>query len=198
MSDTLRKGTLGYRLKPHSASEQSGGQAASREEQFEAVFLQHWPQVYRLLVSLVGSPAEAEDLALEVFVRLHENAPGQDAEANPGGWLRRVALNLGLDAIRSWKRRERYELEAGRLNLEEHPDDSPSSLLARKEDRRYVRQVLAEMKPRSAQLLILRYSGLSYQEIAAVVGVSPASIGPLLLRAEKEFKQRYRAMDQED
>ena len=46
---------------------------------------------------------------------------------------------------------------------------------------------------RQAQLLILRSSGQSYQEIAASLGVSVTSIGTLLNRAEAEFEKRYRA-----
>jgi RNA polymerase sigma-70 factor (ECF subfamily) len=47
------------------------------------------------------------------------------------------------------------------------------------------------MKPRSAQLLILRHSGLSYAEIASAIEVSPNSVGTLLARAEREFEEQY-------
>jgi RNA polymerase sigma-70 factor (ECF subfamily) len=47
------------------------------------------------------------------------------------------------------------------------------------------------MRPREAQLLILRHSGLAYKEIAAALGVAPGSIGTLLARAEKEFERLY-------
>jgi len=51
------------------------------------------------------------------------------------------------------------------------------------------------MEPRQAQLLILRHSGRSYQEIGAALQVSITSIGTLLARAENEFARRYRATD---
>jgi RNA polymerase sigma-70 factor (ECF subfamily) len=54
------------------------------------------------------------------------------------------------------------------------------------------------MKPRAAQLLILRHSGLSYADIAAALGVAPGSVGTLLARAEKEFERRYRAVEGSD
>jgi RNA polymerase sigma-70 factor (ECF subfamily) len=60
------------------------------------------------------------------------------------------------------------------------------------------RQVLAKMNERQAQLLTLRYSGLSYKEIAGILGLSPTSIGPLLVRAEREFEECYRALAQEE
>jgi RNA polymerase sigma-70 factor (ECF subfamily) len=50
------------------------------------------------------------------------------------------------------------------------------------------------MKPRSARVLILRHSGLSYAELAAALQVNPASIGKLLARAEEEFEKKYRLL----
>lgn len=165
---------------------------------FEALFLEHWPHVYRLLCRLVGDSAEAEDLALETFVRLYQRYPLRENESNPGGWLHRVATNLGLQSIRSWKRRERYELTAGKYALEETPEARPAEILAQEEERHLVRLALTKMNERQSQLLILRHSGLSYKEIAEVLDLAPASIGPLLLRAEREFEKRYRALAKEE
>ncbi len=169
--------------------------------QFEAVFLEHWPQVYGLLVRLVGDHAEAEDLALDTFLRLYQRAEGQpglaagEPEFNVGGWLHRVATNLGLNAIRGWKRRQRYELESGKAEISSNAPASPAEIYAAGEERQRVRLILSQMEPRQAQLLILRHSGCSYQEIAAALDVSVTSIGTLLGRAETEFARRYRAAD---
>jgi RNA polymerase sigma-70 factor (ECF subfamily) len=168
-----------------------------RSTEFEALFMEHWARVYRLLYRLVGDPAEAEDLALETFLRLHKYQKRENG-LNPGGWLHRVATNLGLQSIRSWKRRERYELTAGRYDLEEAEADSPTEILAQKEERQWVRMALARMNERQSQLLILRYSGLSYQEIAKALNLAPSSIGSLLVRAEREFEKQYRALAEEE
>ena len=170
----------------------------STSSTFEVLFREHWAHVYRVLNRLVGDPAEAEDLALETFVRLYQKYPLQENEANPGGWLHRVATNLGLHSIRSWKRRESYELTAGKYALEESPETRPAELMAQEEDRRLVRVVLAQMNERQSQLLILRYSGSPYKEIAKALKLAPTSIGPLLLRAEREFEKRYRALAKEE
>jgi RNA polymerase sigma factor (sigma-70 family) len=165
---------------------------------FETLFLEHWAHIYRLLCRLVGDPAEAEDLALEAFVRLYQNDPLRQGEFNPGGWLHRVATNLGLHSIRSWKRRERYELDAGKYALEQNPEETPAEIVAREEDQRMARLALARMNERQSQLLIMRYAGSSYKEIAEALKVSPTSVGPLLLRAEREFEKHYRALTQEE
>jgi RNA polymerase sigma-70 factor, ECF subfamily len=166
-------------------------------DQFEAIFLENWPKVYGLLLRLVGDQAEAEDLALESFMRLYRNPPNNHQEQNLGGWLHRVAVNLGLNALRSRQRRKRYEEEAGRLDLIEHSSASPAEIFALQEEHRLTRKVLAEMSPGPSQILILRYSGLAYREIAAIMGLAPSSIGPLLTRAETEFEKRYRAQESE-
>jgi RNA polymerase sigma-70 factor (ECF subfamily) len=165
---------------------------------FEALFMEHWARVYRLLYRLVGDPAEAEDLALETFVRLYQRYPPPDSEFNLGAWLHRVATNLGLHSIRSWKRRERYEMTAGKYALEDVPEAQPAQILAQAEERRLVRLALSRMNERHSQLLVMRHSGLSYKEIAEALELAPTSIGPLLVRAEKEFAKQYRALTQEE
>ncbi len=57
-----------------------------------------------------------------------------------------------------------------------------------------VRRILAEMKPRDAKLLLLRHAGLSYDELATTLNIAPASIGPLLTKAKRDFAQRYRSV----
>ena len=180
--------------------EREKGQAESHASAsaFEALFMEHWAPVYRILQRLVGDPSEAEDLALETFFRLYQRYPPREAEFNIGGWLYRVATNLGLHSIRSWKRRERYETTAGKFTLEEAPESHPAEIVARKEEHRFVRMAVARMNEQQARLLILRHSGMSYKEIAETLGLAPASIGPLLVRAEREFEKHYRALAQEE
>ncbi len=180
------------------ASQDQAGEAGPASRLFDELFLEHWARVYRLLLRLVGDPEEAEDLALETFLRYSQRPPEQRDGFNLVGWLCRVATNLGLHSIRSFKRRERYELAAGKGALEEASEDHPAEILAGEEERRMARLALSQMNPRQAQLLVLRYSGMAYKEIAAELGLSPASIGPLLLRAEREFEKRYRALIQEE
>jgi RNA polymerase sigma-70 factor (ECF subfamily) len=164
---------------------------------FETLFQEHWPRVYGVIFRLVGDHAEAEDLALEAFLKLHSKINGtRKVKAESiGGWLYRVATNLGLNALRSRKRREQYELEAGRISLEASHFENPAVEIERAEERQRVRSVLAKMNSRSAKILVLRHSGLSYAEIAAAVRVSPNSVGKLLSRAERDFERRYRALE---
>ena len=174
---------------------------ADTGKEFETLFQEHWSRIYAVIFRIVGDPDEAEDLALETFLKLHGKMEGiSGLKIIPirntwHGWLYRVATNLGLNALRARKRREYYELEAGRISMEISRSENPAVTIEREEQRQRVRQILSEMKPRSAKILVLRHSGLSYAEIAATVKVSPNSVGKLLSRAEKDFEQLYQALE---
>ena len=155
---------------------------------FERLFQENWQRVNELLLRLLGDPDEAQDLALETFWRLHHNPPRQPD--NLGGWLYRVALRLGYNALRAARRRGQYEQEAGKLALEKSFND-PAGEVELAEQRQRVRKVLAGMPTRTAQILVLRHSGFSYTEIGAALSVPVSSVGTLLVRAEKEFEKRY-------
>lgn len=167
------------------------GEAWARDNptEFDSLFLEHWPAIYRALVRLLGDRAEAEDVALDAFWRLYCRPPSRSV--NLGGWLYRVATNLGLNALRARKRRERHEMRAGRGQAEW---DAPNGLetVVAEEERQRVRRVLAAMDARQSQLLLLRHSGMAYKELAESIGVSVSSVGTLLGRAEREFEKRYR------
>ncbi|MBI5035229.1 MAG: sigma-70 family RNA polymerase sigma factor [Chloroflexi bacterium] len=157
--------------------------------EFDAVFLENWQPIYRVLMRLVGDHAEAEDLALETFWRLYQRPPANDRGL--GGWLYRVATNLGLNALRARKRRQQHELDAAKWAIENNVSD-PAQDVAAEEERAQVRTILGEMDERQARLLILRHSGMAYKELADTLGVSVNSVGTLLVRAEREFEKKWR------
>jgi len=158
---------------------------------FEQCVRGRWKQICGILNRLVGDSMEAEDLALEAFWRLYRHQRSA-RNSNSSGWLYRVAVNLGLNAIRARNRRERYEEEAGRLAAESATAYDPAKDAERAEVRRLVRLVLSRMKRPSSRLLMLRQAGLSYAELASLLGVSTGSIGTMLARAEREFEDKYR------
>ena len=186
------------KIRKAKASASEAADDSSSVQTFEKSFEQYWASIYRLLARMLGDPAEAEDLALETFYRLYHQRTGSAPGFNTGGWLYRVATNLGLHSIRAFRRRERHELNAGKGLLEEAPEDRPAELQAREEERQMARRALAEMNPRQSELLVMRYSGMAYKDIALALDLSPGSIGPLLVRAEREFEKRYRALMQEE
>ncbi len=167
---------------------------ADADAEFEQVFRAQWPRLCALLTRLTGSRAEAEDLALEAFWRLYQKREQLLTVANVAGWLYRVGTNLGLNALRSGKRRKRHEEDASRHLLSLAGAESPPRVLERCEERERVRAALARLSERSAQMLMLRSEGLSYADIASALDLRPTSVGTLLARAEKEFEKQYRVV----
>jgi RNA polymerase sigma factor (sigma-70 family) len=133
----------------------------------------------------VGDPARAEELAVEVFCRLSRSPGAQGPKA--GGWLHRTAIRAGLDELRRRARREKYE----QLFSVFRPHPTPEQIHSLEEKQRHVRATLSRLKPRDAELLVLRSDGLSYQEIAEALDLNPASVGTLLVRAQKTFRKEY-------
>lgn len=177
--------------KSNSLASRTESQAAGTPgpADFETVFHQQWSRLCAALYRFTGDWGEAEDLALEAFVQLWQRPPVQ-AE-NLGGWLYRVATRLGLNQLRGAARRDRYEQAALSEPFAPSTPASPDGEVEQRQERARVRAVLAEMDERQARLLLMRHAGFSYQEIAAALGLNPASVGALLNRAEQAFEKRY-------
>ena len=67
--------------------------------------------------------------------------------------------------------------------------EAPDLSLERQETRERVRSALDTLAERDREMLLMRYSGFSYREIADVIGLAATSIGTLLSRAEKRFER---------
>lgn len=139
---------------------------------------------YRRVVSIAGrvlrDQSEAEDVAQEVFLDFsRKHSPVADYAP---AWLHRAATHAALNQVRSRKRRESRELQdqAGATLSEPGADE----LVERSEDRRMVREALARLPRKSAAVLALRSSGLTYAETAAALGVGVGQVGTMLRRAE--------------
>jgi RNA polymerase sigma-70 factor, ECF subfamily len=160
------------------------------ERTFEIIFNEHYAQVYAVLFRLTGDADEADDLAAETFWRLWERPPA--ADDNLGGWLYRVALRLGYNALRDQRRRDHYQSQAGQETMESQPFDDPAQAAELRLERERIRAVLRQMSQRDVQVFVLRHSGLSYKEIAAAVEIAPGSVGTILARAEARFEALYK------
>ncbi len=159
---------------------------------FDALFLTHYEEIFRLLYRVVGSREEAEDLAQETFLRLSRQSFSADREHYLRAWLYRVASNLAFNWLRGRGRRlRREETAATQAVLTSSALTDPAEAAVRSDERAGVRWTLAQLPERQAQLLLLRHSGLSYREVAAALGVAPGSVGTLLARAEAAFEKLY-------
>jgi RNA polymerase sigma-70 factor (ECF subfamily) len=155
------------------------------EFDFDAVFASYYQRLARLIARVTGDPARAEELALEALWKLWQS-PGAHGEG-AGAWLYRTAVRLGLNELRGSARRTRHVRRAAVSSACAGPDEARAAA----EQLQQGREVLSELDPRQASLLLLRSSGLSYQEIAVALELNPASVGTLLSRAQQAFRKEY-------
>jgi RNA polymerase sigma factor (sigma-70 family) len=151
---------------------------------FEALFRREYARVLGIAQRIVRDADEAEDVAQDVFVAFYRKHPA-DAGYAPA-WLYAASAHTALNVIRSHERRGRRDTAHA---LERDIAVDPARRAEEAETQAEVRAALARMDERAAALLALRYSGLSYEEIAAALGLRRSSIGTLLHRAEETFRR---------
>lgn len=159
----------------------------TQDRSFDELFLREYARVAAIAYRVLGDADEADDIAQEVFCDFYRRHPADAPFA--GAWLYRAASHAALNAIRGKRRREQREtvVVVERTRISEEPD--PAHMVENAEGRRELRQALARLPEKSAAVLVLRYSGLSYAEVAAALGVSTGQIGTLLRRAEAALKK---------
>ena len=158
---------------------------------FELLFLAQYARVVTIAYSIVADADEAEDVAQDVFMSFHR---GHAADAPyAAAWLHRAAVHEALNHVRGKRRRGRREAadmcDRERLDAGAEQALDPQRALEADELRREVRAALGRLPIRNAAILALRYSGLSYAEVAATLGVRTNAVGTLLRRAEDAMRK---------
>jgi RNA polymerase sigma factor (sigma-70 family) len=182
--------TISSRL-PH-ANMRDEGQSFTQEplvtvEDFEQFFLRCEGQITGYLRRIVGDDGAANDLCQETFMRAWQHFAEISGYARPETWLFRVASNLALNHLR----RQGSPIAAAEpINDESVPyGGDMANQLAESEQ---VRQTLLELPPRARALLVLReVYGLTLDEAAHALHLSPAAAKKMLYRARVAFRRSY-------
>jgi RNA polymerase sigma factor (sigma-70 family) len=153
---------------------------------FERLFLQEYPKVVAIAYRVLADRSAAEDVAQEVFLKFHRSFSPDSERAS--GWLHAAAVHSALNVIRGERRRAQRETTHA-LDRSLASGSDPEHLVEAAEQRREVRRALSRLPERSAAVLMLRYSGLSYAEVAAAVGIKVTNVGTLLRRAEDALRK---------
>jgi RNA polymerase sigma-70 factor (ECF subfamily) len=161
---------------------------SSFHDWFVDLFHGHFQKLYRYLDRLSGEPELAADIAQEAFIRLYERGSPPD---RPEAWLITVATNLFRNARTKGVRRTRLLTPAREGEILPDPPLSPAAMVDADESRRLVRAALDRMPERERQMLLLRAEGYGYRDIAGALNLNEASVGTLLARAKRAFRELY-------
>jgi len=185
---------LGHRDVNHDVNHMDVIQACQRgdEEAFRVLFETHKDRVYSIALRYAGDSATAMDIAHDTFLKLLSTIGQFRGEANFESWLYRLVVNSCLD----YHRRRRFlplledGLEAA-LDRFRAPRESALHDLLREEQEERVQQVVAQLPEEQRIVVVLRYTeGLSYEEIADVLGCRRGTVASRLNRAHKALERR--------
>jgi RNA polymerase sigma-70 factor (ECF subfamily) len=174
------------------AAWQGGDRAA-----FEQLIRRHQPRVFRLLMRMLGSREEAEDVAQETFLSLHRHGHKFRHDARFSTFIYRVAANAALNRRRTLGRknarvRELQVRNAAGDDLPVSPRD-PESALAGGEARQRVQEALQELPPDLRMATVLYdIEGLSYKEIATALNIPEGTVKSRIHRARSALRDRLK------
>jgi len=172
---------------------------AGEEGAFAELVDRHRDAVVNLSYRYLGNRSDAEDLAQEVFLKVYRARARYKPTAKFTTWLYRVAVNACLNEVRN--RRHRPTHVAASLGpaaeddavapVADHNAASPLDEAERSELREQVRAALSELPERQRLAILLnKFHGLGYEEMAESLGLSVPAVKSLLVRARENVKRQ--------
>ena len=172
----------------------SGDRAA-----FKQLVQKHQRTVTGIIYRYTGNHSEVEDLAQDIFLKIYKAANNYVPRAQFKTWLYKVVANHCINFFRSQKRRpfitsldqslsEEYNPHIQRTDAQK---EQPELILQQQELHTALKGALSELPERQRMAIILhRFEGLSYKEIATVMGSSLSSVESLIFRAMNNLKEK--------
>ena len=151
------------------------------ETAFEQVIKQHKSTIYTVCLMFSKDSDEVNDLFQEVLINLWKGFEGFEGRSDIGTWIWRVSFNTCISSERKKKKLGTVPLTM-EINLFEDKD----------EDTRQVQMLykrIHRLKPFDRAIVLLWLEGMSYEEIAAIVGITVKNVSVRLYRIKEELKR---------
>lgn len=169
---------------------------------FEQLVSRYQNKITGYAARMLNDSTEAEDVAQETFIKAYRSLASFRGESSFSTWLYRIATNLCIDRVRKIKRSpkpaysldepfDKEEDKGGR----ELPDMTyePSLSIEREEVRRQVRETVAEMPEKLRAVIVMcDIQGMSYENIAQVLGVPLGTVKSRLFHARADLARRLK------
>lgn len=169
--------------------------AEKQEKLFKQWFGEHKGLVFKVVKAYAASPQDQDDLFQEILLQLWSSIPGFQGKAKEATWIYRVALNTAL----VWKRTEKRKRKRSRtefLDIQEI-SQAKGDCDELSQNQHVLDQVYNSIRqlPKSESSIVLLYlDGLSYDEMADVLGISKSNVGVRLNRAKKKLAQLLKGL----
>ena len=143
----------------------------------------HQSQVWRFLSHLLGDPSLAEDVTQETFLKVYKKLDSYQFRSRFSTWVLAIARNAGVDAMRK-NRRKQADLDVEQLD-DPRAHSSPSRL--------ELETAIGSLAPKLREaFLLVEVMGLSYQEVARVLGVPIGTVKSRLYHARRHLVEWLR------
>jgi RNA polymerase sigma-70 factor (ECF subfamily) len=165
---------------------------------FEALVVRYQRKVYAVALGIVKDADLAWDVAQEAFVRVHQHLGEFKGDSAFSTWVYRIGSHLAIDAVRKERRSQRDDLEQlHEVDLGDSADGILSTALGqdprenalRRELAGQLEQALATLPVIHREILVLReVEGLSYEELAARLGIQKGTVMSRLFHARRKMQ----------
>ncbi len=166
---------------------------------FDQLVLRYQHKVLKLVMRYMRNHAEAEDIAQEAFLKAYRAIHSFRGDSAFYTWIYRIAINTAKNALVAAKRRPLdYDLdlqdpEQNERNGRLRDEATPESLLLTEEIRETVDAAIGALPEDLRRAVVLReYEGLSYEEIAAVMGCPVGTVRSRIFRAREAIDRQLR------
>jgi RNA polymerase sigma-70 factor (ECF subfamily) len=188
-SSILRTSGIGSMVLQDSEKDVIEGCQRGEPDAFRALFERYKDTVYSIALRYSGDAAVAQDIAQDTFLKLFSAVGAFRGDSNFESWLYRMVVNSCFDQKR--KTRRFAPLLDEFMSLLRTPDISVLDEVLRSEMSAQVRAVIDSLAPDQRMVVVLRYTqGLSYDEIATIMGCAAGTIASRLNRAHKVLERR--------
>ncbi|WP_322745755.1 sigma-70 family RNA polymerase sigma factor [Paenibacillus donghaensis] len=161
------------------------------EEEARVLYEAHSPYVYGIALMLTRSPAIADDIMQETFLRVFQKYHTYDPSRPLRPWLYRITVNL----VKSTMRKQKWLLFQDTLP-ERHDGNTLEDGIVRNEGERELWEAVHALTPKRREVIILHYyAGLTLPEVASVLRIREGTCKSRLHEALKQLRQSDAAME---
>ncbi|MBQ5957863.1 MAG: RNA polymerase sigma factor [Bacteroidales bacterium] len=153
-----------------------------KEHQFELLVREHKRTIYTVCYMFSHNNVEVDDLFQEILIRLWNGFDHYEGRSSARTWVYRVALNTAINQDK--KERRRIETVPLTVDIDPFEADDPKTQQVRK-----LHDLISQLELIDRSLVLLWLEGIPYDEIGAIIGITPNNVGVRVARIKEKLVQ---------